>query len=83
MKEYILKRERVFHLLALAIVIASVFVQDMPTKIAMLVLGILGLIAVSYAKGNKTSMIIYILLLIIAGVGYYLISNDLITLPTY
>lgn len=81
MKEYIVKRERTFHLLALMTVIASVFVQDLVIKIALLILGLVGLMAVSAAKEKKTTTIIYAILLVITIVGYFLISNGMFRLP--
>lgn len=73
MKKYILKRERVFHLLSLMAVAASIFTNDFLTKMGLVVLGVFGLFVVALAKGNKSTILIYLVLLVVAlGVGLYL-----------
>ncbi len=73
MKAYLLRRERVLHLVSLMLVVASVFVDEYLTKIGLVLLGILGLILISYAKDKKTTMLIYSVLFLAALVyGYYL-----------
>lgn len=71
MKEYLLKREAVFRLSSLLLVVASVFINDLNMKMALVVLGILGLILVSWAKGQKVVVWIFTILLVAAGVVYY------------
>lgn len=82
MKKYILKREKVIHILSLVLVAISVFLnqEQSQLKIALLIAGVLGLIAVYYAKGSKLPLYIFITLLIFALIGYYLITNNLIQL---
>ena len=81
MRDYILKREKIIHILSLVTVVASVFLQELNLKFALLVLGIFGLLAIASAKRNKTTTIIFILLLVLACVGYYLIDSGKWTLP--
>lgn len=81
MREYILKREKFFHLMSLVAIVVSVFLNDINMKFAVLVLGILGLISIAMAKQNKIMMIIYFLMLILASVGFYLILEGKIILP--
>ncbi len=73
MKKYIIKREKIFHLLSLMSVAASIFTSEFLIKMGLVVLGVLGLFIVSLAKGNKSTIIIYSALLIAAlGVALYL-----------
>ncbi|MDO5615509.1 MAG: hypothetical protein Q4G16_04915 [Cruoricaptor ignavus] len=66
MKEYFQKRERVFHLISLGIIGSSVFTQEVYIKFTLVFVGILGLILLSYIKGNQKTMFIYIALLAVA-----------------
>lgn len=81
MREYILKRERILHVLSLLSIVVSVFLKEINMKFALLVLGIFGLIAISSAKRNKVTTIIYVILLVLAFIGYYLIETGKISLP--
>ena len=75
MKEYILKKERIFHFLSLALIAGSMFIKEPLQKIIVLVTGILGLLILSALKKQKTMVIIYLFLFIAAGVFYYLLTN--------
>ncbi len=83
MKAYILKRERILHVLSLLAIVASVFLKEINMKIVLLAVGIIGLTVISAAKGNKTTTAIYALLLILAFVGFFLIDSGTVKLPTY
>ncbi len=74
MKEYILKREMVFRLVSLLFVVASVFLKDSLMKFALLLVGVLGLVVIAYAKGQKSLVILFSILLLIAIVGYGYLS---------
>ena len=75
MKEYILKKERIFHFLSLALIAGSMFIKQPLEKVIILVTGILGLLLLSVLKKQKIKVIIYLVLLIAAGVFYYLITT--------
>ncbi|QOW09547.1 hypothetical protein Q73A0000_03780 [Kaistella flava (ex Peng et al. 2021)] len=75
MKEYILKKERVFHFLLLALIAGSMFITDPIQKMFVLVFGILGLLVLSALKKQKILVIVYFVLMIAAGVFYYLMTN--------
>ncbi|MBW8360185.1 MAG: hypothetical protein K0M63_10350 [Weeksellaceae bacterium] len=81
MRAYFLKRETVIRLLSLVSITASVFLQDIALKIGLLGLGILGLMALAYFKKQKITLIVYAILLIAGGVGYYLLVKDIVHLP--
>lgn len=80
MKEYILKKERVFHFLSLALIAGSLFLEDPIQKMIILVTGILGLLILAALKKQKILVIIYLILFVAAGVFYYLISEGKITI---
>ncbi len=72
MKELVLKREGVIRLIALMMIVVSVFVDEKEMKIGALSLGILGLIMISSFKKQKAQTIIYtILLLLTIGIVYW------------
>ena len=75
MKEYILKKERVFHFLSLALIAGSLFLDDAIQKMVILVSGILGLLILSALKKQKILVIIYLVLFFAAGIFYYVISE--------
>ena len=75
MKEYILKKERIFHFLSLALIAGSMFIKEPFQKIIVLVTGILGLLVLSALKKQKILIIIYLVLFVAAGIFYYLMSN--------
>ena len=72
MKEYVLKREAIFHLLALVAIVASVFVHEVYLKLALVLLGTLGLSLIAYIKDKKRLALTYILLLLGGFLIYYL-----------
>lgn len=73
MKAYIQKREKLLHLFSLLIVASSIFVDDFLTKMGLVVMGILGLVLIGWAKGNRTTFLIYLGLLLAAlFYGYYM-----------
>lgn len=78
MKEYILRREAFLRLFSLVLVVVSVFLTNQLYKMVLLVLGVIGLILVSYAKGQKALLFIFSFLLILAFVGYFLISRGIV-----
>ena len=80
MKDYFLKREGIIRLLSLGAVAVSVFLKDVELKIALLTLGIGGLIAVSYFKGQKIQLILYIVLLILGLAGFWFVQNGSLVL---
>ncbi len=73
MKEYILKKERIFHFLSLALIAGSLFLEDTFQKMIVLVTGILGLLVLSALKKQKILVIVYLILFFTAGIFYYLI----------
>lgn len=75
MKKFILKREIIIRFFSLLLVVASVFIDEIELKITLLILGISGLIGIYFAKGQKSTAIIFFILLILAVVIYYLIST--------
>ena len=75
MKEYILKKERIFHFLSLALIAGSMFIHEPIQKLIVLVTGILGLLILSALKKQKILVIIYLVLFVAAGIFYYLMSN--------
>ncbi len=81
MSAYFLKRETIIRLLSLVSITASVFLQDIALKIGLLGLGILGLMALAYFKKQKITLIVYAILMIAGGVGYYLLVKDTVHLP--
>jgi hypothetical protein len=81
MSAYFLKRETIIRLLSLVSITASVFLQDIALKIGLLGLGILGLMALAYFKKQKITLIVYAILLIAGGVGYYLLVKDTVHPP--
>lgn len=81
MKEYFIKRESIIRLLSLAIIAVSVFLANAEFKIALLSLGILGLMTLSWYKGQKTSFYIFLVLFILGIFGYYLILTGRWELP--
>lgn len=81
MKELILKRERIFHFLSLAIIAASLFIKNPFEKIALLGIGILGLLILSVFKKQKILVIVYSALLVAAGVFFYYLTDGKVDLP--
>ncbi|MGA9212985.1 hypothetical protein [Kaistella sp.] len=75
MKEYILKKERIFHFLSLALIAGSMFITEPIQKIIVLVTGILGLFILSALKKQKILVIIYLVLFVAAGIFYYLMTT--------
>lgn len=75
MKEYIVKREMVLRLVSLLFVVCSVFLEDLSMKLVLLVIGVVGLILIAFAKGQKSLVILFTVLLVIAVVGYYYLLN--------
>ena len=75
MKEYILKKERIFHFLSLALIAGSLFLKDPIQKMLILVSGILGLLILSALKKQKILVIIYLVLFFAAGLFYYLLTT--------
>ncbi|MBF8456604.1 hypothetical protein IV494_05355 [Kaistella sp. G5-32] len=75
MKELILRRERVLHFLSLGLVAVSLFLKDPFQKMGLLVVGILGLLLLSVLKKQKILIIIYIVLLIGAGIFFYFVTG--------
>ncbi len=75
MKEYILKRERIFHFLSLALIAGSMFLDDPIQKLVVLVSGILGLLVLSALKKQKILVIVYLVLFFAAGAFYYFMTN--------
>lgn len=75
MKEYILKKERIFHFLSLALIAGSMFIPEPIQKLIVLVTGILGLLILSSLKKQKTLVIIYLVLFFAAGIFYYFMMN--------
>ncbi|QDP86518.1 hypothetical protein FNJ88_13500 [Chryseobacterium sp. SNU WT5] len=75
MKEYLLKRERIFHFLSLALIAGSLFLKDPIQKMTILGLGIVGLLLLSILKKQKALTVIYLALLLLSGLGYYLITT--------
>ena len=71
MKNYILKREAFLRLVSLALIVVSVFMKEIQLKSYLLFLGIIGLIAVSWAKGQKTVAYIFIFLLVATAAALY------------
>ena len=80
MKEYILKRGKIIHLLSLALIAVSVFVgaEQEILKVSLLIIGILGLVTVHYFKENKIPFYFFLGLLIIAIIFYILRFNGII-----
>jgi hypothetical protein len=78
MKEYILKRERIFHFLSLALIAGSMFLEDSVQKVAVLVTGILGLLILSSLKKQKVMVIIYLVLFFAALLFYYVLTNGML-----
>lgn len=76
MKELVLKRERIFHLLSLGLIAVSLFLEEPVQKVTVLVLGILGLLLLSILKQQKILIGIYLALLIAAGIFSYIITKD-------
>ncbi len=66
MNPYFEKRKGIFRLFSLVAVAASVFVEEDLWKLALIVLGIGGLIAVSWFEGKKSTFYIYLFLLVLA-----------------
>lgn len=75
MKDLILKRERIFHFLALAVVCASIFVDVPEMKVALLLLGVAGLLLLAILKKHKILIIVYCVLLIAAIIFYFFMSE--------
>jgi hypothetical protein len=75
MKEYILRKERIFHFLSLALIACSLFLPDPIQKIFVLESGILGLLILSSLKRQKILVLVYAFLFFAAGVLYYFITN--------
>ena len=75
MKEFILKKERIFHFLSLALIAGSMFIDDSVQKLIVLLTGILGLLVLASLKKQKVLVIIYLVLFISAGIFYYLVLN--------
>ncbi|MDQ0475680.1 MULTISPECIES: hypothetical protein [Chryseobacterium] len=75
MKEFILKKERIFHFLSLALIAGSMFIQEPVQKLIVLLTGILGLLALSALKKQKILVIVYLVLFVAAGIFYYLMTN--------
>lgn len=80
MKEYILKRGKIIHLLSLVLIAISVFVgaEQEILKVALLIIGILGLITVHYFKENKLPFYLFLGLLIFAVTFYILRFNEVV-----
>lgn len=81
MKEIILKRERIFHFLSLALIAASMFIKDPIQKLIILELGIVGLLILSALKKQKVLVIVYLVLFVAAGIFYYLLTTGQLNLP--
>lgn len=75
MKEFILKRERIFHFLSLAIIALSLFLKVPEQKLGTLIIGILGLLLLSFFKNQKYLIWVYAILIIAAGVFYYVMTT--------
>ncbi|WP_027376393.1 hypothetical protein [Kaistella palustris] len=75
MKEVILKRERIFHFLALGLVAVSLFIRVPEQKLGLLMAGILGLLILSLLKKQKLLIGIYAVLIVAAVVFYYLMTS--------
>lgn len=75
MKEIILKRERVVHLLSLGLIAVSLFLKDPNQKMSVLVVGILGILLLSILKKQKILTIIYVVLLLAAGIFFYVMTG--------
>lgn len=75
MKQYILKKERIFHFLSLALIAGSMFITEPVQKIIVLVTGILGLLILSALKKQKIMVAVYLVLFVAAGVFYYLLTT--------
>lgn len=75
MKEFILKRERIFHFLSLAIIALSLFLKVPEQKLGTLIAGILGLLILSYFKNQKYLIWVYAILIVAAGVFYYVMTT--------
>lgn len=75
MKEYILKKEKIFHFLSLGLIAGSLFLKDPVEKMTILGMGIMGLLLLSILKKQKMLVITYLVLLVAAGTFYYLMTN--------
>ena len=76
MKDLILKRERIFHFLSLGLIAVSLFLEEPAQKVSVLVLGILGLLLLSILKQHKILILVYVALLIAAGIFSYIMTKD-------
>ncbi len=72
MKQYVLKREKIFHFSSLIFVAVSVFMQEAELKVALLLLGIMGLLLIAIVKKQVALISVYALLMVAALVFYYL-----------
>ncbi|MGV8915753.1 MAG: hypothetical protein ACOH1X_09940 [Kaistella sp.] len=75
MKEFILKRERIFHFLSLAIIALSLFLKVPEQKLGTLITGILCLLILSFFKNQKYLIWVYAILIVAAGVFYYVMTT--------
>ena len=80
MKENVLKKERVFHFLSLALIAGSMFLKEPVQKLIVLETGILGLIILATLKKQKILMVLYSVLFAAAGVFYWLLMSGKIHL---
>lgn len=76
MKELILRRERIFHFLSLALIAVSMFLKEPVQKVTILMLGILGLLILSVLKKQKALIIVYAILAVAALVFFYWMTKD-------
>lgn len=80
MKQNILKNERIFHFISLGLIAASIFLNDATQKFAVLAAGIVGLLFLSVMKNQRALITVYLVLLVAAGVAFYLIMTGNLTL---
>ena len=76
MKELILRRERIFHFLSLALIAVSMFLKEPVQKVTILMLGIIGLLILSALKKQKALIIVYAILAVAALVFFYWMTKD-------
>ncbi len=65
-------RRRVYHFLSLAVIASSLFVEEAAFKIALLLLGITGLLLIAVANKQKTLIYVYAGLMAVAVTVYFL-----------
>ncbi len=64
----------VLRLISLLFVVGSVFLTDLKMKLVLLLIGVFGLVFIAYAKGQKSLVILFSVLLLIAIGGYLYLS---------